>query len=130
MVPAPEPRKAVGGCEERLEFGDGLRLVALGRQPALERLLEPLDFPAGRGVVGPGVLLGDTEAAQLGLQAVAAAFAAGEAGGEDHAVVGQGGCGGAEAVDGIPEGDNDAGPGDAEVGGDAEGEAVLTITQT
>jgi len=78
-------------------------------------------------VVGSGVLLADMEAAELGLEAVASALAAGEAGGEDHAVVGQGGCGDAEAVDGLPEGGDDTGPGDAGVGSDAEGVAGAVV---
>ena len=72
-------------------------------------------------MVGSGVLLANVEAPELGLEAVTSVLTAGEAGGEDHAVVGQGGCGDAEAVDGVPEGGDHAGPGDAEVGSDTEG---------
>jgi len=74
-------------------------------------------------VVGCGVLLADVETAELGLEAVASTLAAGEAGGEDHAVVGEGGLGGAELLNGVTEGGDDDGAGDAGVGGDAEGEA-------
>jgi hypothetical protein len=80
-------------------------------------------------VVGSGVLLVDVEAAELGLEAVASALAAGEAGGEDHAVVGEGGFGGAELLDGIAEGCDDAGPGDAGVCGDAECEREQSSSQ-
>jgi len=65
-------------------------LVGLGAQPLLQRLLEPLDLATGGGLVGAAVLLLDVAAAQLGLQGVAAAAAAGKASGEDHPVVGQG----------------------------------------
>ena len=50
----------------------------LGAQPFLQGLLESFDFALGLGVAGPSVLLGDAQAAQFVLQAVAAAFAAGE----------------------------------------------------
>jgi hypothetical protein len=42
------------------------------------------------GWVRAAVLLGGAEAAEFGFEGVAAAAAAGQAGGEDHAVVGQG----------------------------------------
>ena len=71
-------------------------LVGLGAEPVLQGLLEPFDLAAGGGVVRAGVLLHDAEAAQFVLEAVASAAAAGEAGGEDHAVVGQ--RGGGDAV--------------------------------
>jgi hypothetical protein len=45
---------------------------------------------AGMGWVRAAVLLGGAEAAEFGFEGVAAAAAAGQAGGEDHAVVGQG----------------------------------------
>src|SRR5215472_1076387 len=76
------------GVEHRLQADEGVRLLRLSAQPLLHRLLEALDFAAGGGVVGAGVLLLDVEASQLGLQAVATALAARESGGEDHAVVG------------------------------------------
>jgi len=49
----------------------------LGGQPVLERLLEPLGYALGLGVVGAAVFLGDAPVAQLVLEAVTAAFAAG-----------------------------------------------------
>ena len=67
------------------------------------------------------------EALELGLEAVASTFTAGEAGGEDHAIVGEGGGGDTELVNGVPEGGDDAGPGDARMGGDAEGVAGAVI---
>jgi hypothetical protein len=51
-------------------------------------LLEPLGSTLGLGVVRLAILLLHAEAAQFGFQAVAAAFAAGQPGGEHHAVVG------------------------------------------
>jgi len=61
-------------------------------------------LPQVCGVVGSGVLLADVEASELGLEAVAPAIAAGEACGEDHAFVGEGGGGDTEPVNGIAEG--------------------------
>ena len=76
--------------EEGLELGEGGGLEGLGAEPLLQGLLEPLDFALGLRVVRLAVLLPDAQAAQFGLEGVAAAFAAGEPGGEDHPVVGQG----------------------------------------
>jgi hypothetical protein len=56
------------------------------------------------------ILLPDAEAAQLVLEGVAAASAACEAGGEDHAVIGQGRSGDAVLGAGGAEGLQDAGP--------------------
>ena len=55
----------------------------------LEGLVEAFDFAAGGRVVRSRVLLDDTEAVEEVFEAVAAALAAGQAGGEDHPVVGQ-----------------------------------------
>ena len=74
------------GVEQGLELGEGGGLAGLGAEPVLQGLLEPLGRALGLGVVRLAVLLGDAEAAQFVFQAVAAAFAAGQAGGEDHAV--------------------------------------------
>ena len=77
--------------EQGLQLDDGAELDGLGGEPLLEGLLEAFDLAAGGGgVVGAGVLLGHAEASEFGLQGVAAALAAGKAGGEDHPVVGQG----------------------------------------
>jgi hypothetical protein len=79
------------GVDEGLQLADGGRLGGLGDQPLLHRLLEPFDLSAGGRVIGPGVLLRDASAAQLVLEVVASTAAAGEAGGVDGAVVGEGG---------------------------------------
>jgi hypothetical protein len=78
-------------------------------------------------VVGPGVLLHDVESVQLDLQRGAAAAAAGEPDGVDHAVVGQRGrripvlgCGFGEA------GQHDL-RGDPGVGGDVQGVAGVVV---
>ena len=67
--------------------------AVLGGEVFLEGLLESLDFSAGGGVVGCGVLLFDAEVSEAGLEGVSAAFPAGEAGGVDHGVVGERGRG-------------------------------------
>jgi hypothetical protein len=72
-----------------LELGEGAG-GGLGGEPFLQGLLESFDLALGLRVVRPAVLLADAEAAQLVLQAVAAAAAAGQPGGVDQAVVGQG----------------------------------------
>ena len=115
------------GAEHDLQLVVGGRLLGLGAQPLLHRLLEALDLAAGGGVVGAGVLLVDVEAAELGLQTVAAALAAGEAGGEDHAVVGQRRGGEAVFDDRLSEAGDDQGAGDGGVGGDAQGVAGTVV---
>ena len=60
--------------------------AGLGGEVFLEGLLETFDFSAGGGVVGRGVLLFGAEVSEAGLEGVAAAFPAGEAGGVDHGV--------------------------------------------
>jgi hypothetical protein len=50
-----------------LELGDGPCRV-LFAQPALERLVEPLDLPLGLGMVGLAVLEGDAEGGELALK--------------------------------------------------------------
>ena len=67
------------------------------------------------------------EAAQLGLEAVAAAAAAGQAGGEHHAVVGQGRRRWPVPVDGGAEGVDDDRAGDPEVGGERQGVAGVVV---
>ena len=74
--------------EESLEFRQGGG-GWLGGEPFLEGLLEAFDFAAGGGVVGAGVLLGDVERGEGGLESVAAAAVAGEADGVDESVVGE-----------------------------------------
>jgi hypothetical protein len=65
------------GVQEVLELGERGRLGGLGAQPFLQGLLESLRLALGLGVVRFAVLLPDSQAAQFGFQAVAAAFAAG-----------------------------------------------------
>jgi hypothetical protein len=115
--------------EQCLELGDGGGLVGSGAEPAFEGLVEAFDFAAGGGVSGPGVLLVDAEAAEFGLEAVAAAAAAGEAGGEDHAVVGQGRGRGAVAGDSVAEHVDHGGAGDGLVGGDRDGVAGVVVNE-
>ena len=57
-----------------VDEGGGGRLFG---EPAFEGLLEAFDLPAGRGVIGPGVLVGDVEGGEGGLELVAAAATAG-----------------------------------------------------
>ena len=87
---APGVAGAGEGVEQGLKVREGGGLARLGAEPVLHGLLEPLGLALGLGVVRLAVLLGDAESAQLVLQGVAAAPAACEAGGEDHAAVGQG----------------------------------------
>ena len=68
-----------GGCrssmkrvELGLELGEGVG-GWLGGEPAFEGLVEAFDFAAGGRVVRSGVLLGDAEGGEGGLEAVAAA---------------------------------------------------------
>src|SRR5580700_797780 len=86
------------GIQEGLELGEGGGLVWLGGQPSVQGLPEPLDLALGLRVVRAAVLLGGAEPAQLVLEGVAAAAAAGKARGVDHAVIGQ--RGGRDAVAG------------------------------
>ena len=112
---------------EGLELLDGVGLVGLGVEPGLEGLLEALDLAAGGGVVGSRVLLHDLPAAQFGLEAVAAAAAAGQAGGEHHAVVGQRRCRRPMLGDRSAEGVHHDGARDPAVGGDGQGVAGVII---
>jgi hypothetical protein len=78
-------------------------------------------------VAGLAVLLGDAQGAQLVLQAVAAALPAGEPGGVDQAVVGQGGRRGAMRGDRGAEGGQRDLAGGHRVNGDAERQAGVVI---
>ena len=78
--------------DEALELVEAVG-SGLGFEVFLEGLLETFDFSAGGGVVGCGVLLFGAEVSEAGLEGVSAAFAAGEAGGVDHGVVGERGRG-------------------------------------
>ena len=77
------------GVQQVLQVRDGGGLVWLGSQPFLQGLLEAFNLALGLGVPGAAVLLDNPQTPEFGLEVVAAALAAGEAGGEDHAVVGQ-----------------------------------------
>ena len=72
--------------EQCLELGEAGRLGLLGGGPFLEGLLGSLGLALGLGVVRLAVLLSYAKAAQLVLEGVAAALAAGQSGGEDHAI--------------------------------------------
>jgi hypothetical protein len=90
-------------------------------------LVEAFDCAAAGRVVGAGALLGDAEAVEEILEAVAAAFAAGEPGGEHHPVVGQGGGRDAVVFQGFGERVDDDLAGDAAVGGDCDGVAGVVV---
>ena len=109
------------GVEQGLQLVDGGGLGGLGAEPFLHGLLEAFDLAAGGGVVGAGVLLHHVQASQFVLEGVAAAFAAGQAGGEDHAVVGQGGGGDPVCGNGFAERGQHDRAGDPGVGGDRAG---------
>lgn len=101
-----------------LQFRQG-RCVA-GGETLLQRLPEPFDFPLGSGFVGAAVLLRDSVQCQEGLERVPAgsgAGSAGEAGGEDVAVVGQRRRRVAVFGGGLFEGVGDGAAGDAGVAG-------------
>ena len=99
----------------------------LGGEVFLEGLLESLDFSAGGGVVGCGVLLFGAEVSEAGLEGVSAAFPAGEAGGVDHGVVGERGRRKAVVSTGLVEGvDNDR-AGDTPMHGDGQGVAGAVV---
>ena len=76
------------GVELSLELG-GVRGGGLTAEPLLHGLLESFDFAAGGGVVRSRVLLHDVSLDEFGFEGVAAAVSASEAGGVDHAVVGE-----------------------------------------
>ena len=77
------------GIQEGLQLADRGRLGGLGAEPVLQGLLKPLHFPLGLRVTGLAVLLPHPEAAQFGLEAVAAAPPAGESRREHEPVVRQ-----------------------------------------
>lgn len=114
------------GVELGLELGQGCG-SGLAGEPAFEGLVESFDFAAGGGVIGGGVDLAHAQTVQLGFVLVAAAFAAGESGGEDHAVVGEGGVRDAVFGNGFGEFVGDGGAGDVGVGGDGECVAGVVV---
>lgn len=89
------------GVEQGLQRGDGGGLDRLGGEPLLHRGLEAFDLALRLGVVRGSVLLHDVQPAQLVLELVASAAAAGVPGGVDHAVVGQDRCGVSVQVAGL-----------------------------
>jgi hypothetical protein len=115
------------GVQEGLELVDGRWLGRLGGEPLLEGLLEPFGLAAGGRVTWPGVLLHDVEPAQLVLERVASAAAAGEPGGVNHPVVGQ--CGRGDPVSGqrVAEGGDHDRAGDPGVRGNRQGVAGAVI---
>ncbi len=90
-------------------------------------MLEAFDLAAGGGVVGSGVLLDDAQESEFGLEGVAAASAAGQPGGEDHAVVGERGGGNPVHGKGCAECGQHDRAGDAEVGGHGNGESGAVV---
>ena len=97
------------------------------RSQFLQGLRESFDFALGLGVAGPAVLLGDAQAAQFVLEAVAAAAPAGEPGGVDHSVVGQGGRRGAVGGDGGAEGGQRDLAGGHRAGGNRQGQPRVVV---
>jgi hypothetical protein len=90
-------------------------------------LLEPFDLAAGGGVVGPGVLLVHVEPAKLVFEGIAAAFAAGVAGGEHRPVVGQGGRRDPMGGNGSAEAGEHDRSGDPQVRGHSQGVAGVVV---
>jgi hypothetical protein len=83
------PVVVAGGSElvrQLLQPGDAGGAGRAGRRAIFHGLLKSLRFALGLGVVRLAVLLPDARAAQLVLEAVAAASAAGQPGSDDHAV--------------------------------------------
>jgi hypothetical protein len=78
--PAEGPVRAGGvvvaaeAVELVLEFGEGVGPV-LAVEPVLECLMETFDFPAGLGVIRPGVAEGDAEGDEFDLEGDTAAAA-------------------------------------------------------
>ena len=112
--------------DEALELVEAVG-SGLGFEVFLEGLLETFDFSAGGGVVGCGVLLFGAEVSEAGLEGVSAAFAAGEAGGVDHGVVGERGRGKAVLSTGLVEGVDDDRAGYAPIHGDGQGVAGMVV---
>ena len=112
--------------DEALELVEAVG-AGVGFEPFFEGLLETFDFSAGGGVVGCGVLLFGAEVSEAGLEGVSAAFAAGEAGGVDHGVVGERGRGNPVLSTGLVEGVNNDRAGDAPMHGYGQGVAGMVI---
>jgi hypothetical protein len=106
------------GVQLGLQFGDSDDCW-LSSEPAFQGLVEAFDLALGLGMA---VLLGDAEAGQWVFEAVAAA---GEAGGVDRPVVGQGGLWQAVGLGGGQEGGDHDLAADTAVG--AAGEQVAGV---
>jgi hypothetical protein len=113
--------------EQGLQISQGGGLDGLGAEPVLHGLLESLHLALGLGVVRFPVLLDDPQAAQLGLQSVAAAPAAREPGSEDQTVIGQSRGRGAVGGGRGAERGQDGRAGDPDVGGERESIAGVVI---
>ena len=101
----------------------------LAGQPFFQGLMEALNFSLSLRVARGSVLLRDLQGVQQGLEAVAAAFASGEAGGIDQAVVSQGGGREPVLVGGFEEGFADGGTRDGPVSGAGEQVAGVVIKE-
>ena len=130
------PAQGAVGAVVVVELDEGVELAlelaqrrggASGGEPALQGLLESFGLAAGGGVVGTGVFLGDPETGEGGLELVAAAAAAGEAGRVDHGVVGQDRGGIAVEACGFAEGLGHGWAGDDPLRGDRQGVAGVII---
>src|SRR4051794_11897912 len=113
--------------EQCLELGDSGGLCGVGAQPLFEGLVGAFDLPAGGGVIGSRVLLADTECSKFGLEAVAAPASAGEARGEDHAVVRERGCWSPKTGHGSAEPVEDGLAGDAAMCGHGQRVAGVVV---
>ena len=115
------------GIEKVLQLGQGSGLDGSGAEPLLQGLLESLDFAAGGGAVGSGVLLDHVEPSELVLEGVASAAASGEADGVDHPIVSEGGGGDPMQGHGFAECCGDDGAGDGAVCGHVQGIAGAVV---
>lgn len=113
-----------------LEFGElGVELCDArggwsGVEPPFLGLVEPLNFPLRLGVPGGTVFLANAECCQEVFEAVSAA---GESGGVNTAIVGEGGRWEAVVVNVVAESVDDYGAGDARVGVQGEEEPGVVI---
>lgn len=98
-------------------------------EPFFEGLVETFNLALGLGVAGTAVLLGDAQGRDEGFEGVASATSAGEAGGVDHAVVGERGGGQAVLLRGVQEGIDYDGSGDFGVGGEVEQVAGVVVDE-
>ena len=97
------------------------------RSQALRVCWKRSTLPQVVGWLGRGVLLGDAKADQGGFEGVTATAATGQAGGEDHAVVGQRRRWWAVALDGGQEGVDHDRAADPDMSGDRQGVAGVVV---